>query len=347
MLLSVGAVGIFTKPEEVQASEGLSAAPSPELTDLGSKELESFMSTVEDEDAARYEESIAQQHSLTPLTQESQNLAQRTTDYGLVRDSRHTLSRSASDAARKGAAGRPLKQQKSLAAFFQSSKKQRHESTLAVIPKQLLPLAGSSRTSTPPASAIERTLGSPSFPYFSESNSQALAKADAFGAGATQLLGSSQAGNGLLDSQTETQARSSLAASSQRDVQTGFPSDLPVALENSQPSQIATAAPCEEREGLRQSVAAKDWLRIQHAMKKQVPLCKGHRQPCVFRVVKKGGPNMGRGFYVCARAEVRRGKGVTGFNTARVCEFFLLGYCAVLVRSCSVCMRQGPEPLTS
>ncbi|PNX54469.1 DNA-(apurinic or apyrimidinic site) lyase 2-like protein, partial [Trifolium pratense] len=33
------------------------------------------------------------------------------------------------------------------------------------------------------------------------------------------------------------------------------------------------------------------------------PLCKGHKEPCIPRVVKKQGANFGRRFYVCARAE--------------------------------------------
>lgn len=51
------------------------------------------------------------------------------------------------------------------------------------------------------------------------------------------------------------------------------------------------------------SNAALEWQRIQEMMQRSVPLCKGHREPCVARTVKKAGPNVGRGFYVCARAE--------------------------------------------
>ncbi|KAI4314751.1 hypothetical protein L6164_027628 [Bauhinia variegata] len=46
-----------------------------------------------------------------------------------------------------------------------------------------------------------------------------------------------------------------------------------------------------------------EWQRIQRLMQDSIPLCKGHREPCVARVVKKQGPNFGRRFYVCARAE--------------------------------------------
>ncbi|KAF3619079.1 DNA-(apurinic or apyrimidinic site) lyase 2 [Capsicum annuum] len=51
-------------------------------------------------------------------------------------------------------------------------------------------------------------------------------------------------------------------------------------------------------------VALQEWQRIQQLMQTSVPLCKGHQEPCVSRVVKKAGPNLGRRFYVCARAEV-------------------------------------------
>jgi len=33
------------------------------------------------------------------------------------------------------------------------------------------------------------------------------------------------------------------------------------------------------------------------------PPCKGHREPCVLRTVKKEGPNMGRQFFVCCRPQ--------------------------------------------
>ena len=35
----------------------------------------------------------------------------------------------------------------------------------------------------------------------------------------------------------------------------------------------------------------------------KAPLCKGHRESCVLRTVKKEGPNNGRRFYVCARPQ--------------------------------------------
>ena len=51
------------------------------------------------------------------------------------------------------------------------------------------------------------------------------------------------------------------------------------------------------------NAAALDWQRIQQKMKMTLPRCKGHREPCIPRSVKKG-PNIGRLFYVCPRAQV-------------------------------------------
>lgn len=34
-----------------------------------------------------------------------------------------------------------------------------------------------------------------------------------------------------------------------------------------------------------------------------MPLCGGHREPCVMRIVKKPGPNLGRHFYTCAKPQ--------------------------------------------
>lgn len=50
-------------------------------------------------------------------------------------------------------------------------------------------------------------------------------------------------------------------------------------------------------------VAILEWQRIQKLMQDSIPLCKGHKEPCVARVVKKPGPTYGHRFYVCARAE--------------------------------------------
>lgn len=52
------------------------------------------------------------------------------------------------------------------------------------------------------------------------------------------------------------------------------------------------------------NAALMEWQRIQNLMQNSIPLCKGHKEACVSRVVKKPGPTFGRRFYVCARAEV-------------------------------------------
>lgn len=49
--------------------------------------------------------------------------------------------------------------------------------------------------------------------------------------------------------------------------------------------------------------AVLEWQKIQEKMRTSIPLCKGHHEPCVARSVKKGS-NVGRRFYVCARAKV-------------------------------------------
>uniref|UniRef100_A0A7N0UBW0 DNA-(apurinic or apyrimidinic site) endonuclease 2 n=1 Tax=Kalanchoe fedtschenkoi TaxID=63787 RepID=A0A7N0UBW0_KALFE len=46
-----------------------------------------------------------------------------------------------------------------------------------------------------------------------------------------------------------------------------------------------------------------EWQRIQQMMQSSIPMCKGHKEACVPRVVKKAGPTFGRRFYVCARPE--------------------------------------------
>ncbi|KAF5753040.1 DNA-(apurinic or apyrimidinic site) lyase 2 isoform X1 [Tripterygium wilfordii] len=60
---------------------------------------------------------------------------------------------------------------------------------------------------------------------------------------------------------------------------------------------------CGSLEKEKNSTALQEWQRIQQLMKSSIPLCKGHKEPCVARVVKKPGPTFGRRFYVCARAE--------------------------------------------
>ncbi|KHN08825.1 Calcium-dependent protein kinase 28 [Glycine soja] len=52
------------------------------------------------------------------------------------------------------------------------------------------------------------------------------------------------------------------------------------------------------------NVASLEWQRIQQLMQNSIPICKGYKEPCIARVVKKQGPNFGRRFYVCAHAEV-------------------------------------------
>ncbi|KAG0626414.1 hypothetical protein M758_2G123800 [Ceratodon purpureus] len=54
-----------------------------------------------------------------------------------------------------------------------------------------------------------------------------------------------------------------------------------------------------------QAAAKTEWQRIQRAMMNRVPLCSGHNEPCVARIVKKPGPNLGRTFHCCGRAQVR------------------------------------------
>ncbi|KAF8101122.1 hypothetical protein N665_0210s0057 [Sinapis alba] len=51
------------------------------------------------------------------------------------------------------------------------------------------------------------------------------------------------------------------------------------------------------------NAALMEWQRIQSLMQNSIPQCKGHKEACVARVVKKPGPTFGRRFYVCSRAE--------------------------------------------
>ena len=69
----------------------------------------------------------------------------------------------------------------------------------------------------------------------------------------------------------------------------------------------------------KKTVALMEWQRIQQLMQDSIPLCEGHREPCVARVVKKPGPNFGRRFYVCARGEV-----IFYFLVAFVCFFSII-----------------------
>lgn len=72
----------------------------------------------------------------------------------------------------------------------------------------------------------------------------------------------------------------------------------------STPSQDQDKFIASSSEKDRNSIALVQWQKIQQVMQKKVPLCKGHNEPCVSRIVKKAGPNFGRRFYTCARAEV-------------------------------------------
>jgi AP endonuclease-2 len=82
--------------------------------------------------------------------------------------------------------------------------------------------------------------------------------------------------------------------------------------DNSLPENIQCTAPAEVDQDSSIScslstdnynVATLEWQRIQQRMKMTLPLCKGHREPCIPRSVKKGS-NIGRQFYVCSRAQV-------------------------------------------
>ncbi|KAL9142171.1 hypothetical protein ABFS82_14G151400 [Erythranthe guttata] len=71
----------------------------------------------------------------------------------------------------------------------------------------------------------------------------------------------------------------------------------------SKPSASTQEDSSQPSEKEKNNVAVVEWQRIQKLMHTSIPLCKGHNESCVSRVVKKSGPNSGRRFYVCARAE--------------------------------------------
>ncbi|KAJ9561896.1 hypothetical protein OSB04_007056 [Centaurea solstitialis] len=60
---------------------------------------------------------------------------------------------------------------------------------------------------------------------------------------------------------------------------------------------------CNSSQTDKSKIALLEWQRIQQFMQNSIPVCKGHSEQCVSRVVKKAGPTFGRRFYVCARAE--------------------------------------------
>mmetsp|Transcript_27615 Transcript_27615/g.52571 ORF Transcript_27615/g.52571 Transcript_27615/m.52571 type:complete len:286 (-) Transcript_27615:375-1232(-) len=66
------------------------------------------------------------------------------------------------------------------------------------------------------------------------------------------------------------------------------------------------------------SAAAHEWQRIQQKM--TPPKCRGHKEPCKVRVVKKPGPNFGRIFYCCPRPAGPR------TNPEADCSFFAWAY---------------------
>lgn len=66
--------------------------------------------------------------------------------------------------------------------------------------------------------------------------------------------------------------------------------------------QADACSSCSSKPGNR-NIVLLEWQKIQQKMKMSLPLCKGHGEPCVARSVKKEGPNIGRRFYVCARAQ--------------------------------------------
>lgn len=87
------------------------------------------------------------------------------------------------------------------------------------------------------------------------------------------------------------------------------------------PEEVATATVIEEKIKVPE---AKDEKEVRTSFWKSVlsgpspmPLCGGHREPCVMRTVKKAGPNLGRQFYMCARP-----RGPPSDPSSR-CNFFL------------------------
>lgn len=77
-----------------------------------------------------------------------------------------------------------------------------------------------------------------------------------------------------------------------------------------------TTTTCCHAQNEKKTTAVLEWQRIQQLMQDSIPICEGHHEPCVARVVKKPGPNFGRRFYVCARAEG------PASNPETRCDFF-------------------------
>lgn len=47
------------------------------------------------------------------------------------------------------------------------------------------------------------------------------------------------------------------------------------------------------------------WKQLFHKEKEKIPLCSGHRLPCVRRKCIKSGPNKGREFYSCSKPSLK------------------------------------------
>ncbi|KMT09608.1 hypothetical protein BVRB_6g130610 isoform B [Beta vulgaris subsp. vulgaris] len=89
-------------------------------------------------------------------------------------------------------------------------------------------------------------------------------------------------------------------------------SDFDEGATSQEPNMSTACCPGNDKK----TVAVMEWQRIQQLMQDSIPLCEGHREPCVSRVVKKPGPTFGRRFYVCSRAEG------PSSNPETRCDFF-------------------------
>ncbi|XP_031402844.1 DNA-(apurinic or apyrimidinic site) lyase 2 isoform X2 [Punica granatum] len=88
---------------------------------------------------------------------------------------------------------------------------------------------------------------------------------------------------------------------SNSDKDSGSQEDDPMPSNSSQDEDELSVSCSSEKE--RNNTTLLQWQRIQQLMQNKIPMCKGHNEPCVSRIVKKAGPNFGRRFYTCARAE--------------------------------------------
>lgn len=70
--------------------------------------------------------------------------------------------------------------------------------------------------------------------------------------------------------------------------------------QNHVPEAVETVETAETNEKLSAKI---EWQRIQKTMMNRVPMCSGHNEPCATYVMKKPGPNHGRKFHCCARAQ--------------------------------------------